>query len=234
MAGMIEHLYFNGLIYHSLSIRPTSKILKNGDIRLGSEFKQLLNRERFILTGILPDMAKNQFSSHFRYRTRKAPGVFLPDINTAERLINRATTDWSIKMGIYSHFWFDMTFLTDFIIPRFDFRAEDCKIRNIATGELFTPEDFIRELRHAYSETTAALLASEKLKVKAIRSLPDEICRTTVPEFDTIVEEPWKEKFKRYLENSKVEKNKLFNVEDYIRFIEDRAVTLTALMFYKE
>lgn len=232
MAGIIEHFYFNDLIHHSLAHRPRSKVLKNGNVRIGSEFKQLLSYEPFVLTGILPDMAKDRSGSHFRYEARRAPGIFYPDLEVAERKIKQVAADWSIRMGIYSHFWLDTVFLDEFLIPKFDFNTD--KITNLETKESFKHEEFKEELKRAYTETGKFLVDNDKIAVEDFMQLSDVLPVTNVSEFDDIDDESWKKRFEKCLTSKLKRKNHLFPVEDYVHYIENKAVTLTALMFYME
>ena len=234
MPGMIEHLYYDQLIYHSLSSRPTTKILKNGDAQLQTEYKQTLNRERFVLSEILPDMAISVFESHFRIRTHKANGLFIPNVEASESVI-RHKVDWSIRMGIYAHLCLDRAFVLNFLLPRFEWNTSDGKIVSKTSGEVFKPRDFFSEngLYSAYSETTKVLVDKEKLRLKSIRNLPDTLPKTGVKAIDEIVAEPWKERLEWYIANAKEQTDQVFSAEEYIAFIENEAVNTTAQILHR-
>lgn len=232
MPGMIEHLYFDNLIYHSLSARPTTKILKDGDVEI-SVYKQVLNRERFMLAGIMPDLAEDKFKSHYRYIDRKL-GLFVPDLFVADREISKARSDWSVRMGLYVHIHFDQIFLMDFVVKKFHWDVQGRAITSKVTGEVFSPEEFfsLDGLFGAYAEIATVLLSEGYLKMKGVESLPDELPRVNTSEMKPVKD--WRQEFERQANTTRVRTDRLFSVSEAIKFIEEQATLLTAYMLYTE
>lgn len=232
MPGMIEHLYFDNLIYHSLSARPTTKILKDGNVEI-SVYKQVLNRERFMLAGIMPDLTEDKFKAHYKYISRKI-GLYVPDLRLADRMISHTWNDWSIRTGLYAHMYFDQKFVMEFLVPRFDWDTEGQKITSIATGEEFSSEQFfsLDGLFGAYAEVATALLSGGRLRAKLVENLPDDLPEVKMPEMEPVKD--WRLEFERQASNVRAKTDRIFPVDEAINFIEEQATLLTAYMLYTE
>ena len=235
MPGMVEHLYYAQLIYHSLSSRSTTKLLRNGDVQLQTEYKQKLNRERFMLAEILPDMARSRDDSHFRIHLSKAQGIRVPSLDTLSSAV-AFRVDWSMRMGVYAHLFLDRTFIVNFLVPRFEWEALEGQIFSKASGKVFTRRNFFSEegLYSAYAEATKILVESGKLKMKSIRNLPKVLPEIGVEALDNIVSEPWRDRIEWYVAHSKSRTDSLFSADEYISFIENQAVTATAQILHME
>lgn len=194
-----------------------------------------MNRERFMLAEILPDMANSVFESHARIHTHKADGLYIPNLEYVDNKM-RCRADWSVRMGIYAHLYLDWKFVLDFLIPKFDWDISNGKITNKASGVSFGPRKFFSEdgLYQAYSETTKILVESGKLKLEPVRNLPAALPGTGLKLFDDIVAESWKERFEWYIANAREQNEQMFSVEEYIAFIENQAVNATAQILHKE
>lgn len=232
MPGMIEHLYFDSLIYHSLSARPTTKLLKNGNIKLMT-YKQVINRERFMLAGIMPDLADSKYKSHYKYLNQKL-GMYIPDLYLADRAISRVRNDWSVRSGLYAHIYLDQKFMMNFVVPKFYWDAKHQKITSKATDKVFSADDFFSSegLFKAYGEVATAILDRDLLKMKAIETLPDELPEVNILEMQPVWQ--WRDKFNYFVENRQEETNEIFSVSEAIDFIREQAVTLTAHLLYTE
>ena len=236
MPGMIEHLYYSQLIYHSLSARSTTKLLKSGDVQLQTEYRQKLNRERFILAEILPDMAKSRAESHFKVRLSKVRGICVPSLDTLDAAMNLGV-DWSIRMGVYAHLFLDRSFMMNFLIPRFEWETSEGEIISKASGKVFTFRNFFSEkgLHSAYAEATKILVDSGKLKLKSVRNLPRVLPETGLEAVDDIVaSESWRDRVEWYIAHAEKRTDMLFSADEYIAFIENQAATMTAQMLHRE
>lgn len=232
MPGIVEHLYFDSLIYHSLSARPTTKILKDGNVEI-SVYKQVINRERFMLAGIIPDLAEDKFKSHYKYVDRKL-GLFVPDLFVADRSISKARNDWSVRMGLYAHIHLDQKFLMDFVVKKFYWDVREQRITSKLTGEIFSPEEFFSKdgLFGAYEEVAAAILSEGRLRVKGVESFPDELPETKIPEMKPVKD--WWQEFDRQATTNRARTDRIFPVAEAIKFIEEQATLSAAYMLYTE
>lgn len=236
MPGMIEHFYFCQLIYNSLSNRPATTLLKNGDLKLPTEYKQWLNRENFMLGGILPDMAEERNIAHCKVEHRKIRGLYVPDLYSAERQLY-VSKNWSLRMGIYAHLYLDRYFLLNFLVPKFGWDINGRhEIINCSTGEIFTVSEFFSPegLYGAYSELNVAIINGGLLNLEAIKKLPEELPKTGIKVLDQTIAEPWQKQLEKYTTHLSERTDRIFSIDEYLEFAEKAAVRLTAEMLHME
>jgi len=236
MPGMIEHLYFCQSVYEDLAGHSKTKLLKNGNIKFMGERGRILDREKFMLGGILPDMAKEHNFSHFKVEAGRVRRLYVPDLYSAGRAM-KTMTDWSLEMGIYAHLYLDRNFILRFLIPRFEWDLKKRgEVVSKETGEIFTTQKFFsgEGLYGAYGELNFAIIKDELLDVPAIEKMSDELPKTGMSNFDEIVDEPWKEQFKRYTGHLSPRTDQIFSVNEYLDFSRGLTKNLVAEMLYAE
>ena len=234
MPGMIEHLFFNSSIYKNLRERPGTKLYKNGNLKIG---KMKLVRDDFMLSGILPDLAREQDLAHFKVESEEVPGLNLPDLELAERWLPKKI-GWSVGRGVYAHLYLDYHFFVDFLKPRYKWSLEtNGTVQNLQTGQVFSAEQFFSSmgLYSAYGELNEVILDRGLLDVEAIRELPtDRLPKTYLDVIDFVDEQPWREQFEEYLTHRLPRTDRIFSVEEYLEFSAKMARRCAAEMLQVE
>ncbi|MBQ9016670.1 hypothetical protein IJ103_00280 [Candidatus Saccharibacteria bacterium] len=237
MPGMLEHLQFNCNVYDNLRKWPRTEILENNYLKIVTGEEHFLGRDAFLLGGIIPDLAVDHNLSHYKVFSRKAHGIFVPDLAAALRQMPQKKNSWPLRMGVYAHLYLDYHFLSDFLIPRYlwNLRREG-RIENLATRAVYTTEEFFsaKGLYGAYGELNLAILERGLLDLELIRSLPDKAPEVGAAEMDERDERPWKERFEGYLTHRSPITNKILPVEEYLKFSAGLANRFAAEMLHIE
>lgn len=221
MPGMIEHLYFCQVVCDALSARQT-RVYKD------------LEKEMFMMGGILPDMAKEHRFSHFKVGVKKVWGLYAPDLYSAGRSMFMIR-NWSLRMGVYAHLYLDRYFVKKFLVPRFQWdMKKQGKITNLATGEVFETEQFFSSegLYRAYGEVNSVILSKGLLDLEWVKSLPDELPSTGLAVFDEKIETSWKEQLEMNIKCVCEQTDRVLPVDDYLAFSNETARRLMAEIIY--
>lgn len=220
MPGMIEHLYFCSTVCDEFIRNLQDDEKKDRTLKCFLRKGQIFSRDRFMLGGILPDLARDRNRSHWKVESRRVKGLFIPNMYDALRRLAEVK-NWSLRLGIYAHLYLDLRFIVEFLVPKFEWKMfEKGEIRHLGTGEVMSVKEFFsgKGLYGAYAEINAMILENNLLDIDSIMEIGPQAPMTGLNELDDRVDESWKNRFETYLTHQAKETNRFFPLHEYLFF----------------
>ena len=233
MPGILHHFYFCEEVCWQMKEKleetqsPFSE--EENHIHLGKSGVDF-DKRLFFLGSTMPDTAAKKDRAHCRVASQFAPGLLVPELYWARTTLERAIDDRILRLGAYSHLYLDKHFIEQFLWPQFTWDFENDAITSRHTGETMTVKDFFsrRQLYRGYATLNRAIIEQDLVDLRFIRSLPDWPLPTGSKIFDERREETWRAEMDRYLSPECEAGVPLFDTDEFLKFIRDRARAFVA------
>lgn len=212
MPGVLHHLYFAEEV-----VKDLDKFQSRAS---GLHDKIKLDRDTFYLANLMPDLAKDKESRHFKEDSKVAKGFKTPNLKKASKSFLKIENP-SIQAGIFGHLYLDRCFINYFIYPQFDFNWQEDKITSYETSKTYTVAEFFSRdgLYRGYSEMNHIIIDNHLIDMEHVNSLPDWPPQTGIKKYDTWRKESWREELDRYLSHLADTSDMMFLAEDFTGFI---------------
>ena len=177
MPGTLMHIAFGKMVYELLGIKA-------------------LNKTEFLLGNLLPDEALDKDKSHYRLKAHES-GYLLPDLASAEEELFKI--DEPLKLGAYSHLYFDFHLLKDKLFD--SFLWQDGYAISKRNGMRWTTEEFFsREVFYtSYGELNSLFIRDGLVDLEEINRLPEPIPTAGIEALDTRRAKTWRRELFEFL-----------------------------------
>lgn len=152
----------------------------------------------FMCGNLIPDEASDKRVSHYRI-PYSITGFFIPEIEKAKQEL--LIKNDSLKLGMYCHLYLDRLFITDFLIPEFDWDYQRMEVTNPRNGKTWTITDFLSKsgFYSSYTEINHLLIENNLIDMDIVNKMPNILPQTGISSFDTRRTITWKEELNEYL-----------------------------------
>ena len=208
MPSTIMHLAFGKMVYEGLK-----DIIKD--------------RDMFLMGNLLPDESLVKNNSHYRKKASTSD-YKIPDLNIAkDRLLDVSNP---LKLGAFSHLYYDHFFFESFFLPLFDFR--NGIVTKISSQEKWRQEEFFtrKVFYSAYGELNHLFMGDGYVTYDDILRLPKILPISGVEELDARREINWQDELLSFLNLKTEYKGNILNYGETVFSMKKIALELVEFL----
>lgn len=182
-----------------------------------------IDKFEFMCGNLIPDETKDKYVSHYRIHYG-ITGFFVPEIDKAKKDLFFKKD--ALKLGMYCHLYLDRHFITDFLIPEFEWDYEKMKVTNPRNHKIWDFSDFLSKsgFYSSYTEINHLLIENEYIDMSIVNNIPNILPQTGIPRFDQRRSITWKEELDEYLAQKTTYSGDFLDYDNLCKFLKNTAL----------